>query len=465
MRRARALHTWDESSGAAPTDLHFEQGQEFQLVSESTPGGGWFTGSIDGTEGIFPSNFVEVIEVPESSAEFAEKEALAKARAEKRRNMSKAEKMAKRKSMSKAEKMAQMKVKLLHRDAAQQKKDGKLTNEAKYEEVLNLIDDEEWIQAEVALRLLLNDLSEEAEPPDPIEEAEPLEPAQAAGGGASVPLAVALPPIPKSPMSGRTLANSKFKEAYGKAKAPTTEFILGQKLADVIQYYCRQHDPEIPYDDDEGQEYFELLTADMHADDSLEESVQRMWTSFRQLRGRELCYMLSLVVRDDPPDDVRPAAALTRAINRLCVTAGAGATSRPAIHPPDNVCYRGGGFNDLYRDFFVAGREFRQPAFLATSFSEDIARKFIRMRGSAGGSVLWVVRIHPVHKCAHVNLVTRRVPNLPDEQEYLFAPYSAFTVLNASWKAGTADDPHVIELAAAPDNRGPSEDLPLAPWS
>ena len=47
--------------------------------------------------------------------------------------------------------------------------------------------------------------------------------------------------------------------------------------------------------------------------------------------------------------------------------------------------------------------------------------------------VLWLVRIHPVHKCHHVNLVTKRVPNLPDEQEYLFAPYSVFTVENASW--------------------------------
>ena len=81
--------------------------------------------------------------------------------------------------------------------------------------------------------------------------------------------------------------------------------------------------------------------------------------------------------------------------------------------------------------------------------------------------VLWLVRIHPVHKCHHVNLVTKRVPNLPDEQEYLFAPYSVFTVENASWNAGTTADPHdnVIELMAAVDNKTEAEDLPLAPWS
>ena len=65
----------------------------------------------------------------------------------------------------------------------------------------------------------------------------------------------------------------------------------------------------------------------------------------------------------------------------------------------------------------------------------------------------------------HVNLVTKRVPGLPDEQEYLFAPYSAFTVLSARWNAGTVAAPHEIELLAAVDNREAPEVLPLAPWS
>ena len=77
----------------------------------------------------------------------------------------------------------------------------------------------------------------------------------------------------------------------------------------------------------------------------------------------------------------------------------------------------------------------------------------------------WLIRIDPARKCRHVNLVTRRVPNLPDEQEYLFAPYSAFTVLTAAWSEGTIASPHKIELLAAVDNKEAPEDLPLAPWS
>lgn len=43
--------------------------------------------------------------------------------------------------------------------------------------------------------------------------------------------------------------------------------------------------------------------------------------------------------------------------------------------------------------------------------------------------------------------------------------YSAFTVVAATRNAGTAVDPHVVELMAAPDNKAVSESLPLAPWS
>ena len=77
--------------------------------------------------------------------------------------------------------------------------------------------------------------------------------------------------------------------------------------------------------------------------------------------------------------------------------------------------------------------------------------------------MLWLVRIDAERKCVHVNLVKRS--NMPGEEEYLFAPYSAFTVVSAEWNAGTTASPHVIELLADVDNRGAAEDLPLAPWS
>ena len=75
------------------------------------------------------------------------------------------------------------------------------------------------------------------------------------------------------------------------------------------------------------------------------------------------------------------------------------------------------------------------------------------------------MRIDAERKCVHVNLVRRRVAGLGSEQEYLFAPYSVFTVKQATWRSGSKEDPHVIELLAAPDNKLEPEGLPLAPWS
>ena len=72
------------------------------------------------------------------------------------------------------------------------------------------------------------------------------------------------------------------------------------------------------------------------------------------------------------------------------------------------------------------------------------------------------MKINPTHKCLHVNLMKKT--NVAGEEEYLFVPYSAFTVLSAEWNAGTDSDPHVIELMSTVDNKAEPEDLPLVPW-
>ena len=155
-------------------------------------------------------------------------------------------------------------------------------------------------------------------------------------------------------------------------------------------------------------------------------AAQRMWTSALPLRGREFCFILNYALRADTEDLVEPAAIIARGINRLCVQPEHPEALRMSVyHPEEDVCFRGGGFNDDCRDFFAAERKYRQPAYLATSFSEAVARQFIQMRGG-NDCVLWrvssprecfthsaqpvalaQVRIDPERKCVHVNLVKR----------------------------------------------------------
>ena len=68
------------------------------------------------------------------------------------------------------------------------------------------------------------------------------------------------------------------------------------------------------------------------------------------------------------------------------------------------------------------------------------------------------------YRCKHVSLVTRS--NVRGEEEYLFAPYSVFTVRSVAFsETPTEETPHVIELDAAIDNRTESDGLPTAPWA
>lgn len=149
-------------------------------------------------------------------------------------------------------------------------------------------------------------------------------------------------------------------------------------------------------------------------DDPIDEMMQRMWTSALQLRGTEFCSILNYALRGDTPELAESMARIVRGINALCVSV----PPRPPF-PQNDMCYRGGGFDEQYRSFFVAGREFRQPAYFATSFSRAVADRFIA-RAVTPSKVRWHVRIDAVRKCAHVNLL--RNTNVPGEEEYLFAP-------------------------------------------
>ena len=193
-------------------------------------------------------------------------------------------------------------------------------------------------------------------------------------------------------------------------------------------------------------------------------SAVRLWTSaITEASLSEFCTILCEVVREDWPELMSHSASVMRAINQECCV-GNHRLGEAAVRPPGGVCYRGGGFNDACRGFFTAERKFRQPAFLATSFQEHVARRFIA-RSTMSSRVLWRIIIDPQRGCMHANLINEDLTNVQGESEYLFAPYSVFTVRRATWAAGTVADPHVIELLAAPDNRGEPLDLQLAPWS
>jgi hypothetical protein len=69
----------------------------------------------------------------------------------------------------------------------------------------------------------------------------------------------------------------------------------------------------------------------------------------------------------------------------------------------------------------------------------------------------------PEFRCKHVNFLDNT--QNPGEEEFLFTPYSVFTVLSLHVPdRASVQDPVVVQVEAAMDNTEEAEDLPLAPW-
>jgi hypothetical protein len=77
--------------------------------------------------------------------------------------------------------------------------------------------------------------------------------------------------------------------------------------------------------------------------------------------------------------------------------------------------------------------------------------------------VIWTILMEAGVDMYNASLVQRT--HFSGEAEYLFTPYSVFTVDSVEFRAGTAALPHSIVLRASPDNMREPENLPLAPWA
>ncbi|KAI9066124.1 SH3-domain-containing protein [Trametes sanguinea] len=62
-RRARALWAYNEE-GREPNDLSFSAGETIEIIEETNPD--WWTGKCRGKQGLFPSNYVEMLDTGRS---------------------------------------------------------------------------------------------------------------------------------------------------------------------------------------------------------------------------------------------------------------------------------------------------------------------------------------------------------------------------------------------------------------
>jgi hypothetical protein len=273
------------------------------------------------------------------------------------------------------------------------------------------------------------------------------------------------------------LSRSNFKRYYSISTAPRSIETLMGALDEFVESYFRLHDGPggwmvAKYSFDQSiklsavSKYNKCIENNEERSSAIEKVAKSLWTSDQEnscTKGKKQFFsMVNESIRRDDSDLMRPLALIVRAINKLCLY-------KSDVFPEEGFCWRGGGMMASNRDFFVRGKKYRVPGFLATSFSIKVAKSFLNYAGDRGEEpILWTVILdergetQPKHRCLHVNLLNSHKHG---EQEFLFVPYSTFTVQSVTWSPfPNREMPHRVTIVAANDNKAEPEDLPVAPW-
>ncbi|EOD04915.1 hypothetical protein EMIHUDRAFT_121530 [Emiliania huxleyi CCMP1516] len=291
------------------------------------------------------------------------------------------------------------------------------------------------------------------------------------------------------PPPARTLATSAFLRIYS---APATKPRMHFQLEGAVYGLITWHARRAGLSASEADTFFNqirtnALTAAMGAG-SASELLQpkqlmfiavRLWTSADLLGSREFCSLLNEALRSDDAAAIAHAAAITHALNAFCVTCRS--RGSPVRWPSEHVTYRGTAMPRVYKEFFSVGKVYRAPMFVATSFRETVAGNFLmRLPPPADDQTpplqeptLWRFRLNgnlpESERCMQANFVDRTDGTVSGEDEFLFSPYSVFTVRAVSWHVEPlvneyVTQSHVIDVDVASDNKREPLDLPLAPW-
>lgn len=277
------------------------------------------------------------------------------------------------------------------------------------------------------------------------------------------------------PMGQRTLHTSNFKQIYGaaaKARVPRLPAELLTSVTKLVEWFAVDKGL-----DRKGTETFlqeingEAFKHHKQLVKNLGNAAEYLWTCAKMLpNDMEFCGLVNEALRRDEPTALLHAVVLVNAINRsrlqLREASASGAKNKHKF-PNNGLCYRGGGFRNQFCAFYTPGKQFRSAQFVATSFSKNKARQFIARAPGEHPRIFWTIQVDlrgrddPVYRTKHVSYVKKTL--VKGEEEYLFAPYSAFTVQKCQWSSSLRDI-HEVLLAAAVDNKHESEHLPLAPW-
>ena len=278
----------------------------------------------------------------------------------------------------------------------------------------------------------------------------------------------------------KTFANSNYKRFYVDAEPSSFGHNLLSAVQEMVTLFARRINPELgPVALKDGvHAYIKKLQEDAFRNHQvLQEDVgaaaEYLWTSAKKhavVNNMELCSILNAVIRADIAEEIQAATPIFRSLNtRRVHRTSEGANMDAQSYPPEGETWRGGGFCDEFKAFFdkIRGKKYRVPGFLATSESKGTATSFVHRVEQNRPRALWRVKFHrrgktrAEYRVQHVSFVSHTL--IPGEGEYLFAPYSVFTLLSVKWSSQLRK-PHEFTIRPAVCNQEEDENMPLSPW-
>ena len=194
--------------------------------------------------------------------------------------------------------------------------------------------------------------------------------------------APAAAPAAASLDSPRSLASSNFKREHALKEAPELQHQLFSSIYSFVTLMCERYEQPAAA----GKELFLRLQGESFENpkellSEIQVAATRIWTSTQKLQGGgvdkalnvEFCSLVNRALRDDDAHVMPHLVVIVRAINALCIVRRETASLK---FPPNSESHRGGALPLQHHAFFTAGKKYRVPMYLATSFSEDKAYEF-----------------------------------------------------------------------------------------
>ena len=281
---------------------------------------------------------------------------------------------------------------------------------------------------------------------------------------------------------GVSFPHSNYKRFYATTQAAPFQHDLLNAVNNLLKLFAIRINPTLDRSTviKGVQDFMARIQNDSFTDtDALQDDVdsvaEYLWTSGKKhaiVKRMELCSVLNAVIRDDVEAEIKIGVVIFHCINNRRIRRGSiegGLSMGDQTYPPKGETWRGGGFRQQFTGFFesMRGRKYRVPGFLATSSDRKTAADFAFKADKTHPCAIWRVEFdergkdQPEYRVRHMAFVSKTL--IPGESEYLFAPYSVFTLKSIEWSADL-HKPHEFTIQPACDNMLEDENLPLTPW-